>query len=119
MSRLAPIPESSRFQSVDVLRGVAVLGILLINIQLFAMPAAAHDNPLALGTPSLLDFAIWSASHVLADQKFMAIFSLLFGAGIVLMSTRAAEHHVSAAAFHYRRMFWLLVFGLLHAYLLW
>jgi uncharacterized protein len=111
-----PVMESARFQALDVLRGCAVLGILLINIQSFAMPAAASSNPMALGEPSARDFAIWIASHVLADQKFMTIFSLLFGAGVLLMSTRAGEQ---AARLHYRRMSWLLVFGLLHAYLLW
>ena len=104
---------------MDVLRGFAVLGILLINIQLFSMPNAAFYNPTALGTPSTLDFAIWSMSHLLADQKFMTIFSLLFGAGVLLMTTRLAEHGAPAARVHYRRMFWLLVFGLAHAYLLW
>src|SRR5678816_328383 len=116
-SPLTPVPESARFQAMDVLRGFAVLGILLINIQLFSMPNAAFYNPTALGTPSTLDFAIWSMSHLLADQKFMTIFSLLFGAGVLLMTTRLAEHGAPAARVHYRRMFWLLVFGLAHAYL--
>ena len=116
---IAPIQESERFQALDVLRGVAVLGILLINIQLFAMPAGASYNPAALGEPSTLDFVIWSTNHLLADQKFMTMFSLLFGAGVLLMSTKAAGHRGLAARLHYRRMFWLLVFGLIHAYLLW
>jgi uncharacterized protein len=118
-SPLAQVTESARFQALDVLRGFAVLGILLINIQLFAMPSAAHDNPTALGEPSTLDFVIWSTSHLLAEQKFMTIFALLFGAGVLLMSMKAAEHRMPAARLHYRRMFWLLVFGLIHAYLLW
>jgi uncharacterized protein len=115
----APVPEADRLQCLDVLRGFAVLGILVMNIQLFAMPLAAYMNPTALGVPSPGDFAIWSVNHVFADQKFMTIFSLLFGAGIFLMTSRVAERGDRPARIHYRRMLWLLVFGLLHAYLLW
>ena len=114
-----PVQDSERLQTLDVLRGFAVLGILVMNIQLFTMPYAAYFNPYALGVPPVADLWIWSISHVLADQKFMTIFSLLFGAGVLLMTTRAAEKGASAARLHYRRMTWLLVFGLAHAYLLW
>lgn len=114
-----PVAEFERLQALDILRGFAVLGILLMNIQMFAMPFAAYFNPYALGEPSDRDLAVWSVNHLLADQKFMTIFSLLFGAGVVLMTGRASERGASAAMVHYRRMAWLLVFGLLHAYLLW
>ena len=115
----APVSESERLDSLDVLRGFAVLGILVMNIQLFAMPMAAYFNPYALGEPTTRDLAIWSVSHILADQKFMTIFSLLFGAGILLMTGRMAERGARSARLHYRRMGWLLVLGLAHAYLLW
>ena len=114
-----PVPETDRYQAIDVLRGCAVLGILLINIQLFAMPQAASLNPTALGPPSSRDLVIWSVNHLFADQKFMTIFSLLFGAAVLLMTTRIAGRGGSAALVHYRRMFWLLLFGLVHAYFLW
>jgi uncharacterized protein len=114
-----PVDETARLEALDVLRGFAVLGILVINVQLFAMPYAASVNPTALGPPSSIDFAIWTVSHVLADQKFMSIFAMLFGAGVLLFTTRAADRGARSAALHYRRMFWLLVFGLMHAYLLW
>jgi uncharacterized protein len=104
---------------MDLLRGFAVLGILILNIQMFSMPMAAYFNPLALGPPSTSDFAIWSINYLLADSKFMTIFSVLFGAGVLLMTTRIAERGGRPAYAHYRRMGWLLVFGLLHAYLLW
>jgi len=118
-SAVAPVSETERHESLDVLRGFAVLGILVMNIQSFAMPFAAYFNPTALGPPSDVDFTIWTVKHLFADQKFMTIFSLLFGAGIWLFSTRAAERGGRPAVWHYRRMFWLLVFGLIHAYLLW
>jgi uncharacterized protein len=114
-----PMPESGRLEPLDLLRGVAVLGILLLNIQLFAMPFAAYANPMALGDPPQRDLTIWALNHLLADQKFMTIFALLFGAGVALFSNRIEARGAQPAALHYRRMGWLLVFGLLHAYLLW
>lgn len=114
-----PVEEAARLEALDVLRGFAVLGILVVNIQLFAMPYAASINPTALGPPSRTDFAIWTLSHVLVDQKLMSIFAMLFGAGVLLFTTRAANRGGRSAVLHYRRMFWLLVFGLMHAYLIW
>jgi uncharacterized protein len=115
----APIQGSDRYESIDLLRGFALLGILILNIQSFAMPFAAYFNPTALGDRGRLDFAIWTFGHLLFDQKFMTIFSLLFGAGVLIMTSRVAERGSSPARLHYRRMFFLLLFGLAHAYLIW
>ena len=112
------VQSGERYESIDFLRGVAVLGILVMNIQSFSMPMAAYFNPTALGDRGPIDFAIWTASHLFFDQKFMTMFSLLFGAGIVVMTTRAAERGARPAVLHYRRMFALLIFGLIHAYLI-
>ena len=71
MQPIAPVAESDRSQALDVLRGCAVLGILLMNIQMFSMPFSAYVNPTALGPPSTRDFVIWCVLHVLVDQKFM------------------------------------------------
>jgi len=118
-SRLGPALESERLTSLDTLRGFAVLGILVINIQSFAMPFAAYFNPTAYGNLEGANYCTWFFSHVLADQKFMTIFSLLFGAGLLLLTSRVESRGGSPARVHYSRMAWLLVFGLLHAYLLW
>ena len=91
----------------------------MMNIQGFAMPAAAYFNPTAYGDLSGANRWVWTVSHVFADQKFMTIFSLLFGAGIVLMSAKMDERGLRAWGVHYRRTFWLLLFGLAHAFLLW
>src|SRR5688572_32997335 len=98
--------SSERIESIDVLRGFALLGILLINIQSFAMPSAAYLNPTAYGDLTGTNFWAWVLPHVFADFKFMSLFSMLFGAGIVLMSRRAENRGVSAARLHYRRMGW-------------
>ena len=117
--RAAPVRESERIHALDVLRGFAVLGILTMNIGGFSMPDAAYFNPTEWGNLSGLDGWVWRATHLLADLKFMAIFSMLFGAGIVLMSDRQAAKGSGGTGLHYRRMFWLLVFGLAHAHLIW
>ena len=112
-------PDTDRIVAIDVLRGFALLGILVMNIQSVAMPDAAYMNPTAYGEFTGANFRVWLLSHVLADQKMMTIFSMLFGAGIVLMTGRAKATSGHSAAIHYRRMLAMLVFGLLHGYLLW
>ena len=114
-----PVPESKRIPSLDVMRGFALLGILIMNIQSFSMIYAAYFNPTAYGDLSGVHRWIWILSHLLADQKFMAIFSMLFGAGIILMAGRAEASGRSAKALHFRRMLLLIAFGAMHAYLLW
>ncbi len=102
-----------------MLRGVALLGILLMNVQAFSMPYAAYMNPTAWGRLEGIDLAAWLFAHLATDQKMMAIFSMLFGAGIVLFSERAEARGESPWRLHLRRNVWLLCFGLAHAYLLW
>ncbi|MDG2292025.1 MAG: DUF418 domain-containing protein [Phycisphaerales bacterium] len=114
-----PTIESRRIASIDVLRGLAMLGILVLNIQAFAMPFEAYGNPFAYGDIEGSNYWVFTFAMLLADMKFMAIFSLLFGAGMVLFVERLLETGRPAYAVHYRRMAWLLVIGLVHAYLIW
>src|SRR5438105_14861004 len=90
-----------------------------MNIQSFSMIEAAYGNPTAYGSLEGANYLVWLLSHVLADQKFMTIFAMLFGAGIVLMTGRREKAALGTAAVHYRRMGALALFGMLHAYLLW
>jgi uncharacterized protein len=115
---LSTLP-SDRIVSLDVLRGFAVLGILIMNIQSMSMISAAYINPTAYGDLTGINKWIWIASHFFAAEKFMSIFSMLFGAGIVLFTERAVAKGRRAGPLHYRRNFWLLLFGLVHAYLIW
>ncbi len=115
----APVTGSERIVSLDVLRGVAILGILVMNIQSFSMIEAAYLNPTAYGDLTGMNRLVWTLSHLFADLKFISIFSMLFGAGIVLFSTRLDAGGRSPAGLHYRRVFWLLVIGLAHGFLLW
>lgn len=114
-----PVTDAARIGSLDVLRGFAVLGILVMNIQSFSMIGAAYMNPYAYGDMTGANQFVWFLGHLLADMKFMAIFSMLFGAGVVLMSERRTAAGKPSAGLHYRRMLGLLLFGALHGYLLW
>jgi uncharacterized protein len=116
---VAPVDDASRIGSLDVLRGFALLGILVMNIQSFSMIGAAYINPTAYGDLTGANYWVWLLSHLLADQKFISLFSMLFGAGIVLMTTKAEQSGVRPATLHFRRMGWLILFGLFHGYLLW
>jgi uncharacterized protein len=113
------VPDRERMVAIDVLRGFALLGILLMNIQSFSMIGAAYVNPMAYGDMTGANYCVWLLCHIFADQKFMSIFSMLFGAGIVLMTGRQDASQGRSAAVHYRRMGVLLLFGLIHAYLIW
>ena len=115
----SPVSQSDRIVSIDLLRGVAVLGILIMNIQHFSMPTAAYINPGAYGDLTGLNKWVWIISHILASGKFMSIFSMLFGAGVLLFTGRAESKGLNSALLHYRRMGWLLLFGMMHGYLLW
>ncbi|HEY4016989.1 MAG TPA: DUF418 domain-containing protein [Polyangiaceae bacterium] len=117
-----------RIFAVDVLRGVAVLGILLINIEDFGLPHADKSAPgtewVGAFLPSDLsrhDVLLWVLVRALFEGKMRAIFSMLFGAGVVLLTSHLDKRGEGArsADIYYRRTLWLLGFGLLHAYLLW
>jgi uncharacterized protein len=115
----SPTPPDDRIVSLDVLRGVAIFGILIINIRVFAMPSAVQVNPTTYGDFSGVNYAVWLVGHVFAEAKFLTLFSMLFGAGILLFTESKERKGQQAMALHYRRTVWLLVFGLAHAYLFW
>ncbi|HYW16856.1 MAG TPA: DUF418 domain-containing protein [Allosphingosinicella sp.] len=110
---------SPRIVTLDILRGVAVMGILAMNIVGFAMPFQAYLNPVALGPVGDPDLVSWAVSFVFVDGKMRALFSFLFGAGMLLVIEQAEAKGEPADIIHYRRMIWLLFFGLAHLYLIW
>lgn len=117
---VGPVGPSERIQSVDVLRGFALLGILLINIRYMALPLGQWHDPAAhtqaLGVPQL---GVWLLGQLFFEDKMMMLFTMLFGAGIVLMAERAERTGRRAWLLHYQRVFWLCVIGHIHAYLVW
>ena len=118
-SPLTPVRTPDRIDALDLLRGFAVLGILVMNIQSYGMPGSAYFFPTSFGDMGGLNGLVWWIGDLLFESKFITIFSMLFGAGIALMSDRARASGRGFAGLHYRRMGWLLVIGLIHAYLLW
>jgi uncharacterized protein len=106
--------SSDRIATLDIIRGVAVLGILAMNMVAFADVPAAYFNPLAqtvaVRTGDLLAYA---ANFLLFDGKMRGLFSLLFGASLLLLADRAAPGLVR------RRLFWLLLFGAIHFFFIW
>ncbi|MGA9581301.1 MAG: DUF418 domain-containing protein [Allosphingosinicella sp.] len=108
-----------RIATLDIVRGVAVMGILAMNIVGFALPFQSYMNPVALGPAGDADMASWAVSFILVDGKMRGLFSFLFGASMLLVIERAEAKGESADLIHYRRMLWLLFFGLIHLYLIW
>jgi uncharacterized protein len=112
-------PDGTRIATLDIVRGVAVMGILAMNIVAFAMPVQAYMNPIAYGSEATIDFAAYAFNFVLIDGKMRGLFSFLFGASMLLVIQRAEAKGESGAAVHYRRMLVLLLFGAIHFYLIW
>jgi len=116
---MAPVGATERIASVDVLRGVALLGILVINIEFFALPAAMYFDPSLAGGFTGINLYTWLFGSTFFLNKMMAIFSMLFGAGIVLMYERFEARSAPLGGVYYRRVLWLLLFGLIHSYFIW
>ena len=118
-SETGPTAPGDRIVALDALRGVALLGILLVNIRVFSMPSVVLTNPTAYGDLSGANYWVWFAGHVFAEGKFFTIFTLLFGGGVVLFTRSAETRGRSTVDLHVRRSVWLIAAGLAHAYLLW
>jgi uncharacterized protein len=109
----------SRHHSLDALRGIAVMGIVLMNIISFGFPEEAQLTPRAPGGTSPADLWTWATMFVIVDGKMRGLFSLLFGASMMLVINRAEAKDEDATAVHRKRMLWLLLIGLVHGYLIW
>ncbi len=109
-----PVRESGRITSLDLIRGVAVLGILLMNAVQFGLGNAPYFNLSAGGSETVVDWAVGILGEVFVDQKFMGLFSLLFGAGMILFIDRASEKGRRAVVLNLWRNALLLGIGSLH-----
>lgn len=121
MEQTAPVVAGERINSVDVLRGFALLGILLMNIQNFGLPGAAYETPPAWGGATGWNLYYWVANQILFEGKMRFLFSLLFGAGIILMTGRAEARGagIKTADVYLRRNLWLVLLGMIHGYFIW
>lgn len=111
--------QTDRHLSLDAMRGFAVMGILLLNIIAFAMPDAAYVNPAAWGGTDPLNVSVWAVNFVVFDGKMRGLFSVLFGASMLLVIQRAEASGQNPSAVHLNRMAWLFVIGAAHYIFLW
>jgi uncharacterized protein len=116
---LGPIREGERLITLDVLRGVAMLGILFVNIQLFSLPFAVGFGMVGMDEAPLADELSWAFVKIFFEYKFISLFSLLFGAGMVVQMTRAEAKGRPFVGLYLRRLAVLAAFGMAHALLLW
>ncbi len=114
IGRARPIPPGGRNTYLDLIRGVALLGIVVMNAVSYGLGAGPYFNLSAGGSDTWLDWLVGGFGEVFVDQKFMGLFSLLFGAGIALFCDRAAARTRRPALLSLWRNLLLLGFGFLH-----
>jgi uncharacterized protein len=112
----APVAENSRLTTIDMLRGFALLGILLMNIAGFSM--ADYSFEAFKNDPGNLNFWVLQFNSIFFEGKMRAMFGMVFGAGVLLFIANKNMKGSSVHALYYRRMFWLLLFGLVHSHLI-
>lgn len=116
---ISALSLTDRIQSLDIMRGIVLLGILLMNINGMGL-AHAYDNPTVSGGATGWDLITWITANLFFEGTMRALFSLLFGVGMFVLLDRLEKKGagINAANVYFRRITWLLVFGLVHAYLL-
>jgi len=112
---LTPAPPQPRIPALDALRGLAVIGIVGMNVHAFALPGPAYYNPVAFGGTMAADRWVWLVSFVFIEDKFRTLFAMLFGAGCLILLEKGGANPWRA---HYARMAVLFAIGLVHATLL-
>ena len=111
--------SATRIQSLDVIRGIAVMGIFSVNVVGMAMIQQAYFYPPDFGFEHGYDKLMWALNSIFVDGRFRALFSILFGASTVVVCERAVAAGRDSWQVHCPRMIVLLLFGLAHFYLLW
>ncbi len=123
----SPTTQQQRLSSIDVLRGIGVLGILVMNMDNFGIPEALHDIPIGspinnlFGPHAHLNLLVLIFKWVFFEGKMRGLFSMLFGAGVILMTSRAEQRGADKqiADIYLRRNMLLVLFGFLHGCLIW
>ncbi|MDB5453156.1 MAG: hypothetical protein JWO33_1734 [Caulobacteraceae bacterium] len=114
------VASEDRYVSIDAVRGFAVLGILLMNIVSMGLPSFAYIDPTYYGGAEGPNLWTWATNFVVADGKMRTLFTMLFGASMVLIAERAERgSRLGPVQTHYRRSFWLFVIGIAHHVFLW
>ncbi|MBE4909290.1 DUF418 domain-containing protein [Bacillus luteolus] len=116
MNQLTPIQEKERIKSIDIIRGLAILGIFLVNMAAFNSPV------LYIGPDWWTDkLDLWTKDFInlSAQASFYTMFSFLFGFGVMIFKERVMEKGFSFPKLYFRRLFVLLIIGCIHAFLIW
>ena len=115
----APVKLTDRIQSLDIMRGIVLFGILLMNINGMGL-AHAYEDPTVSGGATGRDLYTWITTNMFFEGTMRALFSLLFGVGMFVLLDRLEKKGagINAANIYFRRLTWMLVFGLIHCYLL-
>jgi uncharacterized protein len=113
----APVSKADRLQSIDMIRGVALLGILLMNIPGFGIDWGQVSEAIR-GPQNTADFRTFAVIETFFSGTMRGLFSMLFGAGMVLftLNKKDVPGGVTVAEFYYRRLLWLVLFGVINAY---
>lgn len=111
--------SADRILTLDVIRGIAVMGIFSVNIVGMAMIQSAYFYPPDFGFDGIGDKVMWALNSIFVDGRFRSLFSILFGASMIVVIERAVAAGSKGWQVHYPRMIVLLLFGLAHYYLLW
>jgi uncharacterized protein len=117
MTTLTPTASTERIEILDTTRGIAVLGILLLNITGFGLPFA-YEDPTNWGGSEGADLAVWQLNSLLFEGTMRGLFTLLFGASVILFLRPDSPDRGRPAKLYFRRVIWLIVFGLIDGYLL-
>lgn len=119
-SAAAPASQAERIVIIDSLRGIALLGILLMNIPYFGLPDPSADNLMVRHEMHSINQQVWYGINWILEGSQRAIFSMLFGAGVILFISRLEKRTsgMVPAEYFIRRQLWLLVFGLFDAFVL-
>ncbi|SDG77788.1 DUF418 domain-containing protein [Psychroflexus sediminis] len=115
---IRPTQSQARIKALDVVRGITFAGILLRYIYGLGLPYS-YSDPSVLGHTEGLNYYVWFAGELFFEGTMRGLFTILFGAGIVLLTTRLIHkgQGISTADVYYRRMIWLLPFGLVNSWL--
>ena len=116
---LTPVETGERITALDIMRGFVLCGILLLNINGFGL-AHAYGDPTIAGGATGWNLYTWITTSMFFEGTMRGLFSLLFGVGMFILLDRMDKRHagIKGADIYFRRLTWLLVFGILHAYLL-
>ena len=122
-AQFKPVKVTERIESIDVLRGIALLGILVVNSLFFAMPVMIGMNTPGFGSEQVVanpvEWSSWWIMTMFFQYKFISLFSILFGVGAAIQFDRAKKAGRPFEGFFVKRMLILLCFGVIHALLFW